>query len=56
MVREPEQPQGSLYQQQPSLSQQPPPVSTGSNIFCPSCGIPLSKDATFCTGCGSKIR
>ena len=56
MVREPERPLNPSYQQQPSFSQQPPPVTTGSNIYCPSCGRELSKDTTFCTGCGSKIR
>lgn len=56
MVREPMQPQAPMYQQQPSLQSQQPPATTSSQIFCPSCGIPLSKDATFCTGCGSKIR
>jgi len=56
MVREPLQPQAPMYQQQPSLQPQQPPTTTGSQLFCPSCGIPLAKDATFCTGCGSKIR
>lgn len=56
MVREPMQPQAPLYQQTPGPPPQRAPATTGSQIFCPSCGIPLSTDATFCTGCGSKIR
>jgi hypothetical protein len=56
LVREPLQPQTPLYQQAPRLPLQKPPTTTGSNKSCPSCGISLSTDVTFCTGCGLKIK
>jgi len=56
LVREPLQPQAPLYQQEPRLSPQKPPATAGSKMFYPNCGISLSTDVTYCTGCGSKIR
>jgi hypothetical protein len=39
-----------------NISQQPPPETSKSQIFCTECGSKIKENSAFCTNCGKKVK